>query len=790
MTTLYTILVAINNYPDPRHTLNGCINDLNAIKKYLEGYCQQADIKFNCTVLTNQKASRDSVIASFKLFEQAKEGDFCLFFYAGHGARWAAPKVFWHIEPDHYNESLVLYDSRTEGGRDLMDKELSYLIWKATQGRDVHFLLITDCCHSGTITRLTEDGLPLIRERRTEKVEQEIPLEKYFGIDEYIKGENGEVSPPRGRYLHLAASRANQTAKEVYVKGIPRGVFTYFLEQALLNTKALISYAELLNRININVSNQVRDQSPQLDAPYIQDKNLVFLSANTKLEQGHFLLSYSQTQGWNVNAGAIHHVQSFKNISTQFELVNDKRILQAREIFLNHSTVNEIEGLEKDKIYPVRLIPFPPQPLLLAFAAKNEKKGQEQLQKIIQYKNSGLYQLTSSINQAQYLIHCRNNAYYLTSAQDRRPLFKYVNEYKESSAIHFLNQLEIISQWRQLLTFSNPGTKIKDEEFRIEFYCGTEPANSQNDAPMELVDWREAVKLFYSQDERQWHRPTFQLKVGNTGKRKLWFSILYLGDDFSINNMLLPMQELAPGEYAWAVEVHNGKTYRTHQLMMDEVYHEWGISSITDYFKIIVSTHEFDTHSLNQDGLEPEYTPSPSRRFSFRKSISHFDWTSKEIQIHIQRPLPGLSIHPQYPAKMFDISILPSENWQADAQWLTLEEATKSYIDHFHAYLPDGNYFCPAEMGPQENLPGLCVLQLSNITHSTVDIPSILTLTFNEREQVKKLQAYYWNSKERKLIKMEVATTSINSIDILIPAISNEQEVVLIFFHRSPSIKS
>lgn len=33
---LYGLLVGINDYPNPRHRLNGCINDVEAFQEFLE----------------------------------------------------------------------------------------------------------------------------------------------------------------------------------------------------------------------------------------------------------------------------------------------------------------------------------------------------------------------------------------------------------------------------------------------------------------------------------------------------------------------------------------------------------------------------------------------------------------------------------------------------------------------------------------------------------------------------------------------------------------------------------
>jgi hypothetical protein len=99
---LHALLVAINNYPNPRHILDGCVNDLREFEAFLRAYYPEANIK----TLIDHEAKRQNVIDALLEFEKAEDGDTCLFFYAGHGSRSPAPEVFWPQEPDQLLESL------------------------------------------------------------------------------------------------------------------------------------------------------------------------------------------------------------------------------------------------------------------------------------------------------------------------------------------------------------------------------------------------------------------------------------------------------------------------------------------------------------------------------------------------------------------------------------------------------------------------------------------------------------------------------------------------------------
>ena len=104
-------------------------------------------------LLINEQAIRENGIAGFrKHLQQASESDVALFYFSGHGSQEYAHEVFWNVEPDRLNETLVCYDSRALGGWDLADKELNFLI-KEVSNNNAHVVVILDCAHSGSGTR-------------------------------------------------------------------------------------------------------------------------------------------------------------------------------------------------------------------------------------------------------------------------------------------------------------------------------------------------------------------------------------------------------------------------------------------------------------------------------------------------------------------------------------------------------------------------------------------------------------------------------------------------------------
>jgi hypothetical protein len=83
------------------------------------------------------------------LVDRAQSGDVAFVFFAGHGSQ---TKDKNGDEPDQFDETLVLADSRTDGVHDLADDELNGLLARLHQKTD-NIVLVLDSCNSGTAMR-------------------------------------------------------------------------------------------------------------------------------------------------------------------------------------------------------------------------------------------------------------------------------------------------------------------------------------------------------------------------------------------------------------------------------------------------------------------------------------------------------------------------------------------------------------------------------------------------------------------------------------------------------------
>src|SRR5262249_9487709 len=237
--TIQALLVGIDNYPSLIPVLRGCVNDIDAFASYLsERVVQDKGVALSLKSLKNGEATRQAVIDAFRThLGAAKKGDVALFYYSGHGSQEQAPEEFWKLEPDHLDETLVLFDSRNPGSWDLADKELAKLIGEVA-ATGPHVAVILDCCHSGSGTREIDTVV-----RRAPTDPGRGPIEPFIAppagagaawASRSVDGASASrYASPEGRHVLFAACRDDEEAKEYVGDGQHRGAFSFFLGEAL-----------------------------------------------------------------------------------------------------------------------------------------------------------------------------------------------------------------------------------------------------------------------------------------------------------------------------------------------------------------------------------------------------------------------------------------------------------------------------------------------------------------------------------------------------------------------------
>ncbi len=742
--TLHALLIAINDYPVHSHKLRGCVPDLLAFKDYLERRFReskavrlrfyQKEVDGQPRFLTDHLATRANIIEAFDFFRQAQPGDTCLLYFSGHGSRAFSPPEFRHLDTDEMCESIVCYDSRIEGGRDLYDKELSYLIHQATEGRDVHFTAVFDCCHAGSNTRALGDVTP----RMANQSNTVITIDDLEGQQVYLRetiDNQLQVTPPRGRHLQIGAAKNNETAKEMTIGGEKRGVFTYHLIELLERSGGQLTYPELVHLLGVRVANKVKDQTPVYTAIAKADPEQLFLGGALPRRAPHFLVSHGP-EGWQLNAGRIQGIPETGG-SVRLEDGATARILQVSP---NHSLLMDLDAKDKSETFRAVAHEMPIAKVRIAIAKDSEAAGVKPLREVFASFENAPFLLVDENEEHQYLILADKGSYRLVTPDSPRPLFRRVTGYNAEKARVFLLDVETVARWQALLDLNNPNSTITEEDFEIRLFRTAAAGKLENTDPVEPIDWRATNDFHYDFTGDKWQPHGFRMKVKNTGHQPLFVSALYMQFDYGVKNDFLRWREIGPDEEVELQEEFRKKVYKTIPLSLGDKYQKAGLTEIRDYLKLFISTDpKLDTDGYNQKGLEMD-VPKAVTRDSGRAALDDQppipDWTTRELAFNIIRPLEETELAGQQPAQLLNASVSAPAGFRAKVSLAAAAEGQRSLNANLPA--PDQLWGAQKKTTPflfsegNSHAPGLSMLELRDIEgaeHLKADTPLELQLT-------------------------------------------------------------
>ncbi|MBW4671557.1 MAG: caspase family protein [Cyanomargarita calcarea GSE-NOS-MK-12-04C] len=657
---IYALLVGIDEYVNVS-PLQGCINDIAAIKEYLEGRVDTDGYQLHLHTLINQNATRQAVIDGFRQHLcQAGSEDVAFFYYAGHGSQEEAPEEFWDIEPDRLNETLVCYDSRSPGSRDLADKELKKLIAEVAK-KNPQITIIMDCCHSSSGTRGDIEADTLVRQAPIDRRKRSLDSFIFSNSEERSLAKNTtDWTLPPGKYISLAACRDRETAKEYNVGGQRRGAFSYFLLDTLKKANGSLTYRDLFKRTNALVRSKVASQSPQLEATVLDDLEQPFLGGAIAGRKPYLTVCYHKDREWVIDGGAIHGIpQPYEDETTLLALfpfdsspermqelstaIGEAKVIAVMPS-LSQVQISGIESLEPEMTFKavVTSLPLPPKGVLITGEEAGVKLARAALLVMGSRNQPSLYltEVTSPEN-AEFKLLARNGQYLITRPPDDRPIVAQIQSYTETTALQAIERLEHITRWTNIAELSSPATS-SIQASAVQMVISQE-GQEVKDA---------TINLQYQQQNGRWKGPTFKLKLKNTSNQELFCSLLDLTDRYAVSLELLETGGvwLKPGEEAWALGGEN-----IYPTVRDKLWKQ-GITESQDILKLIVSTAEFDATLLRQNELDlphfPEREPGRGRgtlnrlmkRVQCRELRSapeeeeYDDWITSQINITTVRP--------------------------------------------------------------------------------------------------------------------------------------------------------
>jgi hypothetical protein len=253
------LCIGINDYPGTGNDLSGCVNDANDWGKTL------AEKGFTVKKLLNKSATRKNILDNLKsLIDKAVKGDSIIFQYSGHGS-YVPDKD--GEESDGTDECWCPYDLNRKGP--ITDDELNELFNSKKNG--VKLVLLSDSCHSGTVTRFAPISTPRSTTGRNAPIRKVRFLPPATFLSKKELGKLGTIrtfrrSSPPGRYgsLLMAGCQDVEYSYDAYFKNRPNGAFTFVALQTLKHIKSTTTYQEWYKAIRKVLPSQQYPQSPNL----------------------------------------------------------------------------------------------------------------------------------------------------------------------------------------------------------------------------------------------------------------------------------------------------------------------------------------------------------------------------------------------------------------------------------------------------------------------------------------------------------------------------------------------
>jgi uncharacterized caspase-like protein len=258
------LCIGINDYPGTGSDLAGCVNDANDWAAALTAR------GFAVTKLIDSQARRAAMLEALgRLIPDARAGDTLVITFSGHGT-WQPDTS--GDEPDGRDEALCPWDITTQGA--LIDDDIHSLFGKRAGG--VRILLISDSCHSGSVTRGDESdidpGMPRARF---------LPPSVWMPAGKLPRSENrpsvliSGLSRTGGDLL-LAGCKDTEFSWDTRFGGRPNGAFTYYALKTLKSLPSSATYDAWFKAIRDYLPSTQLPQSPQITGSRAAMKFRVF----------------------------------------------------------------------------------------------------------------------------------------------------------------------------------------------------------------------------------------------------------------------------------------------------------------------------------------------------------------------------------------------------------------------------------------------------------------------------------------------------------------------------------
>ncbi|MFK7806792.1 MAG: caspase family protein [Saprospiraceae bacterium] len=232
--------------------LKGCEIDATALEQLAQSR------GFKTRKLLTKEATRKNVVAEIeRAATNLEKGDYFFLTYSGHGSQVrdlsGDEKQDAHVAlADRRDETWCLYDAQ------LLDDEL-YGLWSKFED-GVRILVISDSCHSGTVTRGGIDGSSLIPPegmayRFMPKAGMTATYKSHKAFYDQLQSKTSKRSRIKARVLLFSGCQDFEMSREDQSSEQPGGLFTKSILSAW-KSEAYSNYADFFRAVKNNMPDE------------------------------------------------------------------------------------------------------------------------------------------------------------------------------------------------------------------------------------------------------------------------------------------------------------------------------------------------------------------------------------------------------------------------------------------------------------------------------------------------------------------------------------------------------
>ena len=264
--TKKALCVGINDYPfGEANDLKGCVNDAKDWSNLLRNHFDFTDVK----QLLDSEATKANILAGLKgLLANASDGDVLVFTNASHGT-YIADK---DKDEPKFDEAICPYDTDSNL---LVDDELRNLFLNIPKG--VRLTVISDSCHSGSVTRVKESEY-----RRNRQLNPALLNNPVLSGEEMKQAQQNaraqkEKYPESGmNEILLSGCKSNQTSADAHIANDYHGAMSYYAIKVITDAGYNLTYKELHDALLPILAEENYSQQPELEGKDENKQRAVF----------------------------------------------------------------------------------------------------------------------------------------------------------------------------------------------------------------------------------------------------------------------------------------------------------------------------------------------------------------------------------------------------------------------------------------------------------------------------------------------------------------------------------